>query len=337
MLAVLLLSGWLPGLQTGALADDDDDDDEGVSSRLVMFQGGPALRLEQEILDKVHLKTIRLEEQSLLHEIRTIGEVVDITPLMEARSRYLDLKSEKEQVSASLEVAAETVDRLSTLRSMESNISDRELNAAKLEYRKAGIRLDTLTGQLDNARNILRQKWGDVLASWALDGQSTRHPVFAHDSEEGIILVQAPVSDVPESIYISSTDERSNARPADYISPATQALANRRGDTYYYRTNREGLRSGMRLYVWVPDPEKAISGYILPRDAIVWYNGRPWFYVREAGNHFVKKSVGGHIATGRGWLLQDLDLAGLDIVVEGSQMLLSEEYRWQIPDEDDDP
>lgn len=336
ILAVVFLSGWMPGLQTGVMADDDDDD-EGVSSRLVMFQGRPAVRLEQEMLDKTHVETIRLEEQSLLHEIRTIGEVVDITPLLEARSRYLDLKSEKDQVSASLEVADDTVDRLSTLQSLESNISTRELDAAKLEYKKSKIRLDTLNSHIENSRNIIRQRWGGVLADWAMDSQSARLPVFAINGDEILLLVQSPVSGVPESIYVNSSDERTNARQADFISPAPRALANRRGDTYYYSTKREELRSGMRLYVWVPDPEQEISGYILPRNAIVWYNGRPWFYVREDDNHFVKKQVVEYIVTEQGWLVQDSDFAGLDVVIAGSQLLLSEEYRWQIPDEDDDP
>lgn len=336
ILAVTLFSSWMPGLLKGVMADDDDDDD-GVSSRFVMFQGRPAIRMEQEMLDKIHVETTRLEEQSLLREIRTIGEVIDITPLLETRSRYLDLKSEKEQVSASLEVAGETVDRLSTLQSMESNISARELNAARLEYRKTKIRLDTLDRHIENIRGLMRQRWGGVLTDRAMNNQASGLPAFANDGEEAIILIQSPVSSPPESIYINSRDERATAREAGYISPAARALANRLGDTYYYKTKGDRLRNGMHLYVWIPDPEQEISGYILPRNAVVWYNGRPWFYVREDDNHFVKKPVVEHVVTEQGWLLQEADLAGLDIVVAGSQLLLSEEYRWQIPDEDDDP
>ena len=134
---------------------------------------------------------------------------------------------------------------------------------------------------------------------------------------------------------MNAADDRGGARKADFISAATRAAENRRGDTFYYVTDAAGLRSGMNLYVWIPDPSRQISGYILPRSAVVWFNGKPWYYVKKTGNLFVKQSAADHIETAGGWLLNDADLSGEDIVVEGSQLLLSEENRRQIPDEDD--
>jgi hypothetical protein len=93
----------------------------------------------------------------------------------------------------------------------------------------------------------------------------------------------------------------------------------------------------MRLYAWVPDPQDRIEGILLPRDAIVWFNGRPWVYVRRSETVFMKQPVGEHIVMAGGWLLPDMQVDELEVVTAGNQLLLSEEYRWQIPDEDDDP
>lgn len=327
-----------PGLIMVVLADDDDDDGEGVSSRLVMFEGRPAIRMEPVMLDEMRLKTVRLAEQSVQREIRTIGEVIDITPLLELRNRYLTLNSEREQAAAALELAEDSVDRLATLQKQDSNISIRELNAAKLDYRNTRIRLDALNGNLDALRGMIQQQWGGRLAQWILDMETDPLAPFSEDGGEVLIQIASPVENAPpEAIYVNNRDNRAGARQAGFLAPAARALAGRSGATYYYRADQNSLRYGMRLHVWLPDPEEAVSGYVLPRNAIVWYNGRPWFYIRKPGNHFVKQALLDYTITKQGWLVQDAELSGAEIVTQGSQLLLSEEYRWQIPDEDDDP
>lgn len=335
-LTILLLAACLHGLPPAALADDDDDGDEAAPSRTITYRGQPAVRLGGDMQSKTDIRTVRLEEQSLLHEARSTGDVVDIGPLLESRSRYLDLKAEQERTAAALENSAITVERLSGLQAMDSNISKRELQAAQLQYRQEKIRLGALRQQLGNSRSLMRQQWGLVLADWATDPQSSRLEALAAP-DRVLILVQSPVSREVATVYINAADDRAGAVAADYISPATRASANRYGNTFYYQAAAGTLRHGMRVHVWIPDPEREITGFLLPRSAIVWFNGQPWFYVHPADDVFMKKAIGEHVVTGRGWLLRNADLAGTEVVTSGAQMLLSEEYRRQIPDEDDNP
>lgn len=314
-------------------ADDDDDEDAGPS-RFVTYEGRPAIRLEGDMQEKAAIRTARLESRSLLHEVRVTGEVVDVTPLLEQRARYLELQSEKERLTAAVEISSATVERLTTLQSMDSNISTRELQAAQLQYRQEKIRLKGLNRQLDNLQNIMRREWGSVLADRAMTPDSSELSEIA-DAQTMLILVESPFDTAPDTIYIGDSNERARAREARYVSPAARAAANLRGNTHYYQASPGKLRTGMRLYSWIPDPEHEINGVMLPVNAIIWFNGRPWFYTRHDGNIFVKNRAGEHMVTGEGWLLRDESLAGAEVVTGGSQMLLSEEYRVQIPDEDD--
>jgi hypothetical protein len=69
---------------------------------------------------------------------------------------------------------------------------------------------------------------------------------------------------------------------------------------------------------------------------VIWYAGRQWVYIKVSDELFVRRALRTNHETARGWLTRDGFSAGELVVIAGGQMLLSEEFRWQIPEEDDD-
>jgi len=57
----------------------------------------------------------------------------------------------------------------------------------------------------------------------------------------------------------------------------------------------------------------------------------------NAGDTFNREAITDYRIAGVDWLITAPELAGREIVTAGGQTLLAEEYRWRIPDEDDDP
>jgi hypothetical protein len=51
----------------------------------------------------------------------------------------------------------------------------------------------------------------------------------------------------------------------------------------------------------------------------------------------LRRDLDVYTVTREGWIVKQGFHAGEQIVLHGAQMLLSEEFRWSIPDEDDDP
>lgn len=339
VLARILAGVILAGCLLPAAADEDDAaaDTEAVS-RSVQYQGQPAVRLEPAMQDEAGIGTARLERETVVRESRATGRVTSLTPLLDQRSRFFRLQAERRMTAASLDYDSRRVKRLGKLHAMESNISARELQEAQLQHDKDAIHLEELDGELSTLRDQVRQEWGGVLAGWALHKQASPLDGLL-DLEQVLVLVQAPDgidAGAAGPIYVNRVDERGGAREAQFISAATRADDNRRGNTWYFRTAAADLRAGMNLYVWIPDASRQTRGYVLPRDAVVWFNGSPWYYTRVAPDIFVKQPVGDHVEAAGGWLLPGADLAGRDVVVRGAQLLLSEEYRRQIPDEDED-
>ena len=93
----------------------------------------------------------------------------------------------------------------------------------------------------------------------------------------------------------------------------------------------------MRLFAWVEESGNSSEGYFITDQAVIWYANEPWIYVKHGEELFIRKPLGKAKKIDNGWLLEDKTLVGDDLVViKGGQILLSEEFKWAIPDENDD-
>jgi hypothetical protein len=82
------------------------------------------------------------------------------------------------------------------------------------------------------------------------------------------------------------------------------------------------------------------SGSVIPNQAVVWYGGKPWAYFKQGINkqgedQFIRKPISTESEVATGWFNQGLD-TNSDVVVNGAQLLLSEEFKYQIKNENED-
>jgi hypothetical protein len=81
---------------------------------------------------------------------------------------------------------------------------------------------------------------------------------------------------------------------------------------------------------------KAREGVIVPASAVVWHGGKAWAYVKEDADRFVRKPVSTSQEMGNGWFTAEGLEADDKVVVSGAQLLLSEELKFQIRNENED-
>jgi hypothetical protein len=77
------------------------------------------------------------------------------------------------------------------------------------------------------------------------------------------------------------------------------------------------------------------NGIIIPSSAVVWYAGTPWVYFKQGKDQFVRKPISADTEVEAGWFNQGLD-ANSEVVVNGAQLLLSEEFKYLIKNENED-
>ncbi len=75
---------------------------------------------------------------------------------------------------------------------------------------------------------------------------------------------------------------------------------------------------------------KRTPGVVIPDSAVVWLDGKAWAYVQKGREKFVRQEVATNHPVGKGWFVTKNFQDGDRVVVQGAQLLLSEEFRAQI-------
>ncbi|MBA3563795.1 MAG: hypothetical protein H0W33_07265 [Gammaproteobacteria bacterium] len=324
-----------PGSSDGPGADDDDDGPD----RIVELDGERALRLTAEDQRRSGIELIEPQRALFSAEVHAIGEVLDLQPLLELRTSLAARLAERETARMIEQNAAQTLERARALHAEDGNVSTRQLQAAQVEHEAARQRYRALGIESENLRSRALHEWGPVLVEWALaDSSADFDRLLAN--EDVVLLVTLPgtvsLPDGTDVVTIGRADDPA-ALEARLISASPRASPQAPGETWFFMAAAGGLRVGTRVHVRVPGGGAQEVGVVLPSRAVVWYAGRSWIYLRKTPELFVRQSVDDARRHGDGLFIADITLEEESIAGTGAQTLLSEEFRAQIPDEDDDP
>lgn len=322
-----------------AHAEDDDDHSKHERARLELFDGLPALRLSPARRQSSGLLVQPLQAATQVREARAYGQVLDLQPLVQLRGSYHTAKSDQALAEAALLASQKQYERSRILQSEGGNVSVRKLQEAEAALAADKARLSGATQRQQRLREEGLLHWGETLVNWALDLNSRIFDRLVRRDDVLILLSLDAQSRLPEStsfVYAGRSADRAAARKAYRISPAPQTDPVAQGETYFFRTAAEDLRTGMRLDAWIPIVTESEAGVEVPLTAVVWYANQPWAYIEVEPGLFTRRNLTSHRSADQAWFVSSTLKPGDRIVTRGAQMLLSEEFRQQIPAEDRD-
>jgi len=323
---------------TGAVEEaqggDDAQDNDGLTT-----VGNMTVRIADEMSDYAGVETLQLVATRYISEVKALAKVVDIRPMLVLRARYNQAVSALNVAKVAEETAAQEMKRLKSLAKGTGSVATKNVNYAEASWRETSARLQGLNFDLQAINNETRQTWGDEIASWILSAGSKQWQRLL-SRKDSLLLVTLPtdVSLAEEVSFIRVTRDhsRKTATKAYFISPAVAIDQALQGETYFFKTTSEKLRIGMRLDAWMPQNKEPLDGVFIPEQAVVWHAGQPWVYIQIDSNVYQRYSIQAGLDA-RGTIFMEKGFeAGAEIVIRGAQMLLSEEFKWQILDEDDD-
>lgn len=318
---------------------DDDDDDDGVSA-VSIIDGQVAVHIDEEIQKQANIQTARLETAEHRNEIRAYARVLDIQPLIEWRLHYRTAQTERRNAETAVQISRQEFERLKLLRSEASNISERQLQQARLQLMNDQSGLETAEDKLNNIRVQLIQGWGNVFAEKLMRDEDFAAQLFERATVLLLVILEGDTElpDNTNTILINEQGrDRLLAQEAYYLSKASFPDNQIHGRTYLFHTPASSLRAGVYLEAWIPAGTETTTGVFIPPEAVIWYVDKPWVYIKSGEDKFLRRDLDEYTITRQGWFVNDGFRDGELIVVRGAQMLLSEEFRWSIPDEDDDP
>jgi hypothetical protein len=306
--------------------------------------GATLVTLSAAMQQQSEIQTTKLQAGVAQQTLKSLGNVLSIDTLIEQRSQYLNAKAEATISRASLTNSQQEFQRLSTLNQDDHNVSDRAVTAAQAAFKADQAKAQAAETQASNIQNNMRQTWGEMLTKLAV--QTSTNASFENLLQHKELLVQVVIpfdhdrGAAPDMLTISpssGSNTHSNIQ-AKLVSGAPKADSTVQGETYFYRASASNLRVGMRVGVQLPNkPSKEDAlGVIIPNSAVVWYGGKAWVFQKKTAEKFLRLPIETNKEVTGGWLNGAKFKIDDEIVISGAQLLLSEEFKSQIKNENED-
>ncbi|MGZ5050044.1 MAG: efflux RND transporter periplasmic adaptor subunit [Methylobacter sp.] len=332
---VLLIACLLVFNTAVAFADDDDDKPSAKLPQKTSASGSVSLSAKAQTTSGV--QTMTLTPVSHHPEFTAYGKAVNIQPLVDLRHRYRVALSEHGGATARFKQAEQNVQRQQSLY-QEGAASKHNLQVQQAQWQTDKAQVDASSAQGKAVLDEARLNWGKELADWALTGNTDRLNGFL-SGQKRLLQITLPANrqlpDDIRSIYVEAAGNRGSAGKAELISIAPQTDASVQGESYFFEADGSRIRTGMRVVAWIPEQDEGRDGVIIPKSAVVWYMDQAFVYIKTADEQFNRRAIDHYSTTAGGYFVGSGLNAGEQLVTTGGQMLLSEELRGQIPDQDD--
>jgi hypothetical protein len=299
------------------------------------------------------IQTIKINSANFSGDIKSFGNVVSIDSLTEAKSRYLTLKTEVMLAKAGSTHNLKQYQRLKALNADDKNVSDQAVQAAQANVQADNAKITSNELQLKNLITNTKLQWGEALVSLAFSDLAFKNKLPPHlanllSNKNALIQISLPLSSATpaagSTVNVTPLNESVAPIQAIYVSPATQSDTNGFGKTFYYSAPADLLRIGMRVnVVKEASVNTSANGVVIPSKAVVWYAGKAWAYFKKGQNkeatQFIRKpiSTDTEVDAGNssGWFNQGIS-EDSEVVISGAQLLLSEEFKYLIKNENED-
>lgn len=342
--ALMILLAWAAvylGRDEFRLFRGRDDEQVATTSHVESAGAMPVVQLSGAAQKQVGIAYEPVQGAAFAPQSAVAVSVLDPQPLIELRGRLQAARLDAQAARAAAGASAAEQARVRALFEDDRNASQRALQAATAQAQADAARSRAAEAAVEALRAQARTTWGETIAGW-LDGNAAQIDRLGAGTDA---LLRAAVR--PEDLAGSPASLRvalpgtSRMLPAIPLGPAARADAQHGGSGLLYRVSAGALRPGMRLAGSFSRGGAAREGALIPASAILWHAGKPWIYLREAddklpdSSEFRRRDVSSGEAVGDNWFVAGFE-DDAEVVVRGAQVLLSEELKFQIKNENDD-
>ena len=297
-------------------------------SRVSIQKGEATIQMDPTDQSRNGIAVSPLQWTSRRQEYRANAVVLAVQELIDLRNNYVPARSQLEKAQASLDVSRRAYERVKALYEDEQNASAKAVQAAEGTMRSDEVTLKAAQDSYHLAEDNVRQRWGSVITSWLLKGSPEFERLMRQ--ENFLIQVTLPGSDIPAPQNASIETASGRILSAKLVGRLPRLDPRIQAPVFVYVTPRNpDVIPGMSLVALLPAGASA-RGLVIPRLAVVWWQGKAWAYVQVASDKFARREVLTEMPVEDGWFVTKSFTSKQKVVMSGSQQLLSEEFRSQI-------
>ncbi|WP_028229861.1 efflux RND transporter periplasmic adaptor subunit [Paraburkholderia mimosarum] len=273
-----------------------------------------------------HIEVAPLAAVTSQSGISADATVIDLQPLFDLRNRLASARADVDTFTAQSASSRAQYEGSRTLFADDRNISQKSLLAAQSAMQGDAAKLQSARVTLDGLDGTMRQQFGDALAQAATAPASTLFQRL-QAGQSVLLRVTLPSSfATPPPMRIAIDTPGGGTVPAHRLSASPLADPAVQGTPWFYVAEAT-LPANLRTSARVPTSSEAVSGLLIPEQAVVWYGGQTWAYVRTANERFTRRYVSASSESDHGYTVTSGFHPGDQIVTQGAQLLLSEELK----------
>ncbi|MBN9424263.1 MAG: hypothetical protein BGO63_17440 [Candidatus Accumulibacter sp. 66-26] len=324
--AGLAVWGFIEGRKEFALEAERERPVQ-IPSRVVAQPDGTVVVFDADTQRRADIAVAPVQAVARRGEVEALATVLPAQELIDLHSAYITARTHADRTRVAAQASRREYERIKALHSDDYNVSTKMLEAAQTQEQTDEAAARGAGETLTAVEQGIRQKWGGVLASAAMSNAASFQRLT--DGREVLLRVAAPagtaLARAPAAARVVGSD--GGFRAAALVSPSPVADPRIQGPTFFYTAPAERLLPGTVVIAYLPAGAERTGG-LIPADALVWWQGKAWYYVQSASDRFLRRELAGAMPVDQGWFVAGLP--ALQVVVRGAQTLLSEELRSQI-------
>ena len=271
---------------------------------------------------------------------QSYGYVVNLKNLIDYQTNYLNLNFEINKLNLQLKEEIVHFKTLQSLNEDNKNIADSVVGEKEIEINNLRNNLNIQKNNKNNLLRVIGQEWGQSFKDLLTDPKtSLLQNIFNSDSR----LIKITIANnktqklPPSELILFSPLQPQNKYKANLISKAPFGSLDIQGSSYFYLTLSNDLMIGSKINSYIESAEDSqVKKFYIPKSAIIWNAGKPWIYVESSNNSFLRHPIFKLEEVNDGWVVQFENIPPWAIVTKGAQLLLSEEYKHLITNENED-
>lgn len=337
---VLLVSKDLIGNES----DEDESEEEIIIDYTTIVDGIKQIKLPNAVEKNSNIQYQNVKKTQTNQMKLNYGIVQNISSLTSARTDFLKVNHLIDKLNNQIRSEKKHLKALIILNEDDKNISDLAIRKKQTEITDLENQVNIYENEKNNILIQVKQEWGEIFIN-ALNNKSNslKKLLTGHNQLISLSMTQIDREQpAPQSIIIIPSISSTSEIKAKFLSRAPSVNQAIVGKNFFYLTPNNKLVINERVSAFISSSDAKGNYLLVPNSSVVWSNGQPWAYIRikENGN-FVRRSLQGmreaENGSANGWIIKEGIINEEDeIVVNGAQLLLSEEFKYQIKNENED-
>jgi len=335
---VLLVACWLlwcAHAPVAAAGKDEGDDGPAdrehpivTPARVVVQDGRSVLRLDEQAVRRADIRTVALRRMPQRQSVAAYAVVEDLQGLGQELAVLQAAYAQRAAAQARVAASGAEYARARQLFEQDQNLSASQVQGALAAYSVDQAALAGAQAQVDAALVPLRLAWEPELLADLPSGSDAPTGLLGDllARRRQLLRVIAPGATRTAAAPALLLLDDGTQLPLQYLGAALGGDWHQAGHALHYvAAARRELVAGASVPVELATG-KSRPGVRVPGSAVIWWQGRAWYFERQANGDFVRREIAALQAGNAAGFVADLP-DGAHVVTQGAQVLLSEELR----------